>query len=543
MPEENETSPLLRRGSSSTPTPSGSSSSKSATSTATSDTAERKPSKGWLFARLPSFTTIHSRYRFVPLLGCTLIFTNEAEYFIKQVASMRALEAMHCYNYYLELNSPLVELGKHIPERLCKIDTVQKQLARSAGLIMFVRMLSAMLGAIPLGWVADRAGRKVVLVLHKVNVTIACGLWLCLYLGFPKVPIWTLYLSGLPGVIGGNFDVGLSMLFASYTDVMPVATERASLFFLTTSMQYLAQTFSPSIGAFLMNLDGKGGTPQVNLAVSFAIAVLTALITIFLFPETVGESRKHAASLAQQSTSPSSSSPTIAPDDPKLNPPSTSTPLFGLGLPNLILLFTSIFVAATGIKSIDFFGLIQYPVIKFAWTFPQASYIVATQGFLMLLHFSLLLPLLNTLAARWLRSTAAGHFAIMLASAAILALGSVVIGASDSGPVFVGGVVVYLFGEGLPTATQAYIVSLVEKGRVARVMATLSMASIGGKLVASIAFPEVLAWGLDSGRRALVGLPFFVAAGLFAVSAGCVGTVGVRVGVGRGRKGKGVEEV
>jgi MFS family permease len=128
----------------------------------------------------PSFTTISPKYRWVPFLGCALIFINEAEYFVKQVATMRAIEAMYCYQYYLARGSDLVGLGKHIPERLCKDDSIQKRLAETAGLIMFVRMLSAMIGALPLGSVADRYGRKTVIILHKVNVTISCTMWLVL---------------------------------------------------------------------------------------------------------------------------------------------------------------------------------------------------------------------------------------------------------------------------------------------------------------------------------------------------------------------------
>lgn len=126
------------------------------------------------------FTTISRKYRWVPLLGCTVVFINEAEYFVKQVATMRALESMYCYEYYLARDSPLVGLGKHIPERLCKDDSIQKNLASTAGLIMFVRMLSAMIGALPLAYVADRWGRKTVVVLHKANVVITCTTWLVL---------------------------------------------------------------------------------------------------------------------------------------------------------------------------------------------------------------------------------------------------------------------------------------------------------------------------------------------------------------------------
>ena len=500
---------------------------------------DEEPEKtGW---KLPTFTTISPRYKWVPFLGCLIIFINEAEYFIKQVATMRAIESMYCYEFYLARGSPLVDLGKHIPERLCKDDSIQKQLAKTAGLIMFFRMLSAMIGAIPLGWLADRSGRKLVLILHKVNVTITCTVWLLLYLGFPKVPIWTLYLSGLPGLIGGNFDVGLAMLFASYTDVMPSATERATLFFLTTAMQYLAQTFCPTIGAFLMNLDGKGGTSKVNLTVSLVLATFTAVLVIFAFPETVHESKKDKSEQIEESDEEDITQINRAEERRKswlgrqLHQLSANfqESIAGVGMLNILLLATSMMFAATGIKSVDWYAIVQYPVIKLHWTFSQASYIVTMEGFLMLAHFSVLLPLLTGLAVSYFGSPGAGSFCIMAGSALLLIIGAVMIGFSSTAISFVIGVVVYLCGAGLPTATQAYIVSLIGRTKVARVMATLSMASIAGKLFASILFPRVLAIGLDTHIDVLVGLPFFVSAALFVIAAVCVTIVGLLVRTGQ----------
>jgi MFS family permease len=103
------------------------------------------------------------------------------------------------------------------------------------------------------------------------------------------------------------------------------------------------------------------------------------------------------------------------------------------------------------------------------------------------------------------------------------------IGFSNTPATFIGGVVIYLFGEGLPSATQAYIVSLIEKSKVGKVLATLSMASIFGKLAASILFPKMLTLGLDTHVDVLAGLPLFVSAGMFVVSALCVAVVGLRV--------------
>jgi hypothetical protein len=343
-------------------------------------------------------------------------------------------------------------------------------------------------------------------------------------------------------LIGGNFDVGLAMLFASYTDVVTSATERASLFFLTTSMQYLAQTFCPFIGAWLMNLDGKGGTPQINMMVSLGLTILTALIAIFAFPETLHESQKtknYDAERIEQEVTEEAEASEIEPKESlvlywvRKSLGGFTESISGVGVANIVLLSLSISFAATGIKAIDWYALVQYPVIKLHWTFSQASTTVSIQGILMLLHFSLVLPFLNRTAAAWLGSSGRAHFTIMAGSSMLLTFGSLAIGFSNTTATFISGVVLYLFGEGLPTATQAFIVSLVEKKKVARVMATLSITSIFGKLIASILFPKVLAWGLDTHVDVLVGLPLFVSAGLFVVSAICFSIVGVRMWTGQ----------
>jgi hypothetical protein len=126
----------------------------------------------------PIFTTTAVRCQYVPLLGCLIVFINEAEWFFKQVASMRAIEAMYCIEFYATRDPDIAALGKQIPEKLCKDHLIQKQLAKTAGLVMFFRMFTAILGAVPLGQLADRRSRKIVLVLHKLNVVASSSTWL-----------------------------------------------------------------------------------------------------------------------------------------------------------------------------------------------------------------------------------------------------------------------------------------------------------------------------------------------------------------------------
>jgi MFS family permease len=367
-----------------------------ATQDAVKDYAGRRRWRFW-----PTFNTAAAHYRFIPLLGCLLIFINEAEYFFKQVASMRAIEAMHCIEFYLTKDPNIAALGKHIPERLCKDDVIQKQLAKTVGLIMFFRMFSAVLGAVPLGQLADKMGRKPVLVLHKLNMLVSNAMWLSICerrpdslfhhpltmvdVCYPLLPIWALYFTGATGLIGGNFDLGLAMLFASYTDVMPSATERATLFFLTTSMQYVAQAFCPPIGGWLMNLDGNGGTPEIALVVSVAMALLAVFITIFFFPETLDKKSKRdkpsengqdaSAQEDQLRTSNEASkqsrSDAIVWGRIKRAWQDIKLGVSGAGFGNILLLAASILCATVGIKAMDWYGLVQYPVIKLGWTYPQ----------------------------------------------------------------------------------------------------------------------------------------------------------------------------
>ena len=94
---------------------------------------------------------------------------------------------MYCVEYWSERDPSIAMLGKSIPEPFCKDDIIQKNLARTAGLSMFFRMIPSMIGAIPIGYLADRYGRKPMLVIHKLNVCVSCAaqVLICKYCG-PK---------------------------------------------------------------------------------------------------------------------------------------------------------------------------------------------------------------------------------------------------------------------------------------------------------------------------------------------------------------------
>jgi len=163
--------------------------------------------------------------------------------------------------------------------------------------------------------------------------------------------------------------------------------------------------------------------------------------------------------------------------------------------------------------------------------------VVSVQALVLLLNFGLLLPSYNRIGSKYFGSATYTSFAIMIGSSIVLSGGAVVVGLSSTSAAFLIGMVIYTLGEGITVATQAFIASFIGKSCLARVMAVLSIAATGGKAIASGAFPQVLALGLDTHVEELIGLPFFVAAALFLIAGGCVLAVGFKMRTSSGVDG------
>ena len=93
----------------------------------------------------------------------------------------RVFEANLCYKYYLEQDPSVIRGDGTIPEELCKVDLVQQRLA---GIFGWQETFNAMPGlflAVPFGTLADRIGRKWILVagLFGIVLSFAWTLLIC----------------------------------------------------------------------------------------------------------------------------------------------------------------------------------------------------------------------------------------------------------------------------------------------------------------------------------------------------------------------------
>lgn len=141
-------------------------------------------------------------------------------------------------------------------------------------------------------------------------------------------------------------------------------------------MQFVAQLGSPVAAGAATNMDGKGGTSEVALALSFAMAITGLLIPMFLWPETLDGRKKSQTSpnaLRNDEETTKDTPAGIVREKARSLWFNFRQSVEGIGVISMLLLAVSTLLVSTAIKSIDWLGLIQYPVIKFDWQYKQVS--------------------------------------------------------------------------------------------------------------------------------------------------------------------------
>ncbi|KAI9774273.1 MAG: hypothetical protein M1840_004167 [Geoglossum simile] len=466
------------------------------------------------------------RFRRVPVLACLIVFVFELDFFIKHIPMMRLIESLLCIDYYEAHDRSIIDqYGKNIPERLCKANGIQVEVGRMIGLMLFYLMIGAIIATVPLGHLADTRGRKWCLFNNALTWAFFGSSQLFIYLTYPLLPIWTLYFSGSFALIGGNFDIGVAILFSSVADVVPSNTQRTTLFFIISSMMYVAQAIFAPIGGWLLNLDGEGGTLWVPYVIGISSEIGLAALIAVAYPETLSKSPTPEHNSGRQSSSHES----LKEQNILLKAKRQLSRVIyrkwkeleqsvqGIGVGSMLLLGLVMLFVTTGTKACDWYALVQYPIMKFGWKYSQSTLSLSMLAIVNVLNFGFITPYLTRLWSKSFSSTQNANLGTMAISTLLLIVGITTVGLSWNVAIFLGGLVVYSLGEGLSIAIQGYIISAVDSSKVARILSLMSAAKTAGKMIASAFYAKVLAWGVNTHIGVLIGLPCLVSAGLFAI--------------------------
>ncbi|KAL4797203.1 MFS general substrate transporter [Aspergillus venezuelensis] len=472
--------------------------------------------------------------RVTPLL-CLFAFTMMLGDNLQPAALTQVMESAICDDYYTT-HSPPPRISTTTTDP-CKAQAVQQELALIRGYQQLVPVFAALICTVPYGLLAERIGRKRVLVLSGAGVCAAL-LWVLAICFFRFASLRWVWLSGAFLFIGGGDAVTSSLVHIMVTDATPPAA-RAQIFLFLHAADVLAGFCGPAISAALME---KGHAWMVLLLAVAALFAGTFLLTPFI-PETIGfRAEVNGGPLSGQATSPalpchSSSEPA------KTSSPSSSsfrtrlsnalTPLHALTSNRQALLLLAIFAPQTAAR--DLFTVIglQYSAAKFNLSYSRGNILLSlfqgTQGLVVLA----LLPLVTRYIAEpygWTPWARDRRYAIL--STTLTAAGLAVIGAAPALPVEIIGLLLVACG----SCTTGLLISLlgaaVQPSQVSTVYGAALMLSIVDSSVAGPVGNALLVRGLVSGW-AWMGLPFIVAAVAMAGVAGAsVGIRGEKLGIG-----------
>ncbi|KUI62778.1 hypothetical protein VP1G_09900 [Cytospora mali] len=324
------------------------------------------------------------------LLGVLLLVNLAASLY--QLPLNRVVERRLCQEFYSEHDPSKLGPDGSVEEELCKVDVVQQGLGRIQGAMDTIWIVGDFVMTIPLGFVAERYGRRAVLWLNLAP-RIFMLIWAVLVGYFNHVfPTKAILAGPILSFLGGDcvFNSITYSLAASITDDYVL---RASYFGYMSSISYIVNLLGPALASASM-------TVLLWLPFYIGIALLAIAIPIISMLPYHGASSSHRDEQAE----PLLSSPLLKAQNSEhsalqsvANRFRTLKTILASHPRNFSLLLICFLLAS--LASSDTKLLVQYISKRYHWTFASAGYLLSGKA---VVNFTLL----TVVVPRVLASTA-----------------------------------------------------------------------------------------------------------------------------------------
>ncbi|KAI1805616.1 MFS general substrate transporter [Daldinia bambusicola] len=298
-----------------------------------------------------------------------------------QLPLNRVIEKRLCREYYIIHDPSIIDHDGNISEKHCKLDAIQQSLAWTTGTMETLWIVGDFVMTIPLGFVAEKYGRRTVLWLNLVP-RLFMLVWAVVVGYFEEsLPLKAIVAGPSLSVLGGDcvFNSIIYALAASLTEDNVV---RATYFSWTNAVSYVVTFVGPGLA---------GATMTLNLFLPFFIGIFLLLLAIPMVSFLIDPTHVPMAPEDEQ-RQPLISSPILKAQEAEtsiLKPAFEriralhyivkSHPM------NLILLLSSFFL--TSLASSDTKLLPQYISKRYDWSFAKAGYLLSGKA---IVNFTLL---------------------------------------------------------------------------------------------------------------------------------------------------------
>ncbi|KAF2277336.1 putative MFS transporter [Westerdykella ornata] len=457
-----------------------------------------------------------------PVILITMMFIiHGTGYFISAASQTQLLEDIICRNHYRG-QRPQPELQSAISSKeSCKAAAVQEILAELLGMQTFFDGIPGLLLAIPYGALADKYGRKPILIMSMFGQVLGFA-WV-IFICWAELPLKIIWLSSAFTVVGGGSTVAASIVMMVIADVIP-ESERSKLFFYLQGGFICSELVGPPLGSVLM-----GKSPWIAILLGFGFIVVASSLALFV-PETF-EGRK----ISETATSPSMDTYQSLPpdeeslDDELLGPKqlrSTATSwfrhclqtfMFVLSHGSVVSLVATFFIADFSRQSLSL--LVQYVSERYSWSLARASWLTSFRAGFQLLFYLAVFPATDA----WLIQKMGWQAKIKDRRMAkltifLIAISFIFLALAPQVWLILIGLIIYAVGSGFNTFTRSLVSSLVDPAMIGTLYSTLSVADTTGSLLAGPLVATTYKLGMQLGGI-FHGMPYMLSFGLCAIAA------------------------
>lgn len=461
-----------------------------------------KPSKLWN----------QKTYTFA-LIITLLIFLNGGN-IVQEAPKTRLFESIFCSHFYRDHDPSFIGADGTVPERFCKIEPVQSDVAMLKGWQVFLDNIPSILLAIPFGILADKYGRKPIILLNSIAfclriswIMVVCHFW-------QTIPIRWVWLSAFHGLLGGSSPVITSMIFVMTSDIVP-ENQRSTTFFWVGGCVLGTLGVGQPLSALLMER-----SPWIPLWLGLGLWLLAVVVACNL-PETLHMREK---TLAPEFRHGSPDSLSLKDDDAQgvLQRAKLAARRFVRAAAFLVedirvfILLCCFMIGMVTQESNNV--LLQYVSKRYDWSLSQATLFLSIRYGLNVFLLIVLLPLAGGGLQSGLHLSATAKDLWLSRAGILLKLfGFLVIGAAPNVPLLGIGLVLLVSGGGTLLCMRSLITSLVEPHHIARLYNAISVLDTLGLMTGGPIMAACFRWGMRAGGG-WIGLPFWFCGLLVALA-------------------------
>lgn len=433
---------------------------------------------------------------------------------LQEAPKTRLFESIFCSHFYREHDPSLIGGDGTVPEHFCKIEPVQSDVAMLKGWQVFLDNIPSILLAIPFGILADKYGRKPIILLNSIALCLRVS-WIMVVCHFwHTIPVRWVWLSAFHGLLGGSSPVITSIIFVMTSDIVP-ESQRSTTFFWVGGCALGTLGVGQPLSALLMER-----SPWVPMWLGLGLWLLAVIVACIL-PETL-HMREKALPPRLRHGSPDSLS--LKDDDAQgiFQRTKLAARRFGRAASFLVedmrvfILLCCFMIGMLTQESNNV--LLQYVSKRYDWSLSQATLFLSIRYGLNVFLLIVLLPLAGRLLQSGLHlSPTTKDLWLSRAGILLKLFGFLVIGAAPNVPLLGIGLFLLVSGGGTLLCMRSLITSLVEPHHIARLYNAISVLDTLGLMTGGPIMAACFRWGMRAGG-VWIGLPFWFCGLLVALA-------------------------